>query len=78
MKLAVLVIAIIIILGVFGISLRSAFNNRGVLNDNFLFVWEKIKWVWENFLKKPLIFTWDIIYKIIWQPVSVLYNKFAN
>lgn len=52
LKLIIFAVALIIILSLLGISLKSVFKNE-TLKENFDFVWKILKSLWDNFLKTP-------------------------
>lgn len=57
-KLIILIIIAIVIISLFGISLRDL-KEEGTITDNFTFTKQVIVDTWNNYLKKPFIWVWD-------------------
>ena len=56
----------IIVLGFFGISLKSVFMKESV-QSNITFVWQAIGYVWDNYLAVPATYLWGIFYNLLWR-----------
>lgn len=65
-KLIILLIIAIIVLGYFGISLKAIFGQETV-RGNLDFVWQTASYVWENYLKSPVIWVWNVFYNLLWR-----------
>jgi len=68
-QIIVIVAIFIITISLLGISLSSIFNN-GLIRDNFSFVWRWSDYVWENYLKIPAKFIWNLFVDFIWEPFN--------
>jgi len=64
-KLIILIVVAIIVLGYFGINIRSVFES-GPVSDNLSYLWDGVKHVWSNYLQKPTNFIWGVFYNYIW------------
>ncbi|MEK7575726.1 MAG: hypothetical protein AAB491_01400 [Patescibacteria group bacterium] len=62
--LILLAIIIIIILSYLGISIKSVIEGK-TFKDNFDYVWEKVKYAWDNYLGGPIKYLWDIFINIL-------------
>lgn len=62
----VLLIIAIIVLGYFGISLRTIFGG-GTTKDNLVYAWDTVKYVWENYLRVPAYYCWNVFYNLLWR-----------
>ncbi len=62
----IILIIAIIVLGYFGISLRTIFGG-GTTRDNLDYAWQIVKDVWENYLKVPAYYCWNIFYNLLWR-----------
>lgn len=66
-KIILIIIVVILVLSVLKISLQSIFDNQFV-KDNFSFVWKWAKYVWDNFLGKPVMYIYNFFKDYIWAP----------
>ena len=57
----------IIILGYFGISLRSIFSEGTTTSDNLEYAWQTVKYVWVNYLRVPAYYCWNVFYNLMWR-----------
>jgi hypothetical protein len=84
----IILIIAIIVLGYFGISLRSIFGHGTTTSDNLLYAWQIVQYVWNNYLVGPAEYVWSIFYNLLWrsfvenadrirqgQPPSLLQNQ---
>ncbi len=62
----ILLLIAIIVLGYFGISLRSIFGG-GTVRDNLEYAWQMIKYVWNTYLTVPAYYVWNIFYNLLWR-----------
>ena len=65
-RLIILLVIAVIVLGYFGISLKAVFMKEEV-RGNLGFFWQTTNYVWENYLKGPAIWLWDIFYNLLWR-----------
>lgn len=63
----ILIVIALLILGYFGINLRSVVNSP-TTQDNFSYVWNNVVDVWNNYLKVPATYLWGIFVNLIWSP----------
>ncbi len=68
-KLVLFVIALIIILSLFKVRISSLLDNQ-YMQENFGFVWNKLKFVWDNYLEGPAGYIYNLIYTYIFTPLS--------
>ena len=66
-KLLILILIALIVLGYYGFSLRSAVQNP-TTQDNVSYIWNGIMTVWNDYLKAPALFLWNIFVNDIWNP----------
>ena len=62
----ILLIIAIIVLGYFGISLRTIFGG-GTTRDNLVFAWQTVKSTWNQYLSVPAQYLWNIFYNLLWR-----------
>ncbi|PIS13541.1 MAG: hypothetical protein COT67_01220 [Candidatus Tagabacteria bacterium CG09_land_8_20_14_0_10_41_14] len=65
-KLVILIIIGAIVLGYFGINLRSIIES-GPVQDNLGYLWGGVKLLWNDYLKKPFTFAYNIFYEYLWK-----------
>lgn len=65
-KFLILIFIGIIVLGFFGISLKSVFMKESV-RENITFVWQAIRYAWDNYLAVPAAYIWNIFYNLLWR-----------
>jgi hypothetical protein len=65
--LLILILIALIILGVYGISVRQAVQNP-TAQDNVSYVWTGITNFWNDYLKAPATYLWNIFINDIWNP----------
>jgi hypothetical protein len=66
----ILILIALIILGYYGISVRSAVENP-TTQDNVSYIWTGIVNVWNDYLKAPSTFLWNIFVNDIWDPAII-------
>jgi len=67
-KYIILAIIIIAILSYFGFNLKS-FVENDIVQNNFGYAWNAIKYAWNNFLARPADYLWnDIFVNLLWNP----------
>ncbi len=61
--IAILLIAVIALMGYFGISLERDVAGNPTIQSNFSYVWNEIKFVWNNYLKEATgkLWRWAVI-----------------
>lgn len=62
----IILIIAIIVLGYFGISIRSIFGG-GTSRDNLDYAWQTVKYVWDTYLTVPAYYCWNIFYNLLWR-----------
>ena len=62
----IILIIAIIVLGYFGISIRSIFGG-GTTRDNLDYAWQTVKYVWNTYLTVPAYYCWNIFYNLLWR-----------
>ncbi len=64
----ILIVVALLILSYFGFNIRDIVNSPAG-RDNFSFTQEIMINVWNNYLKKPVMYLWnDIFLELIWEP----------
>lgn len=66
-KWIIIIIAVILVLSYFGISIRSTAESA-TGQDNFSYVWNGIVNIWNNYIKDPATYLWNIFVDLIWEP----------
>lgn len=61
----VIFVMAVIILSLLGVDFNILFKNR-ILQENFKFVWDFTKLVWNKYLLKPANFIWATAKNYIW------------
>lgn len=64
-KLVILIIIAAVVLGYFGINVRSIIESRGV-KENLGYLWNGTKSIWNAYLAEPAQFVWGVFYNYIW------------
>ncbi len=62
--LILLIIIVVIILSYLGINIKSVIE-RETFKENFDYVWDKVKYVWNNYLERPVEYLWDVFINIL-------------
>ena len=77
-KTIVIIIVALLILSYFGFNLRNLANSP-TTQDNFSYVWNAVSGVWNNYLKAPAIYVYNIFIVYIWDPaINNLQNMKNN
>jgi hypothetical protein len=63
----ILIIALLIILGYFGLNLRNIVNSP-VVQDNLGYAKELTIVGWSNYLKSPATYAYNLYIRLIWDP----------
>ncbi len=66
-KMIIVIVIALLILSYFGFNLRNIANSP-TTQDNFSYVWGLIVHVWNDYLKTPAVFIWNIFINYIWNP----------
>ena len=66
-KLLILILIALIVLGYYGISVRQAVENP-TTQDNISYIWTGAVGIWNDYLKAPAEFLWNIFVNDIWTP----------
>lgn len=65
----ILIIIGLAVIGLLGFSIRDAIANETV-QDNFAFVWDKVTYVWDNYLERPTSAAIDFLKSVLWEASS--------
>lgn len=65
----IIFVLVIIILSLVGIRLTDIFKNE-TLKENFAFVSKGFIYVWDGWLKEPVLTVWRWIRDLVWHPAS--------
>lgn len=76
-KLLILILIALIVLGYYGISVRSAVQNP-TTQDNISYVWNGVVYVWDTYLKGPATYLWNIFVNDIWNPAITNLEAIKN
>jgi hypothetical protein len=66
-RLLILIFIALIVLGYYGVSVRNVVQNP-TAQDNLSYVWTGATSVWDNYLKVPATYLWNIFVNVIWVP----------
>ncbi|MEK7641547.1 MAG: hypothetical protein AAB365_00970 [Patescibacteria group bacterium] len=67
-RTVVIIVIALLVLSYFGFSIRDIVNSPAG-RDNFSYAQEVMINVWDNYLKKPVLYLWnDIFLELIWEP----------
>jgi len=61
----IIIIVALLALSYFGFSLRDLGEDE-TTQDNFSYVTEWLRFVWENYLREPAVWIWENIVSFIW------------
>ena len=64
----IIIVVALLILSYFGYNLRTIANSP-TAHDNFSYVGEVLSNLWNNYLKTPTLFVWNIFVNYIWSPI---------
>jgi hypothetical protein len=76
-KLLILILIALIVLGYYGVSVRSAVENP-TTQDNIGYVTTGAEGVWNNYLKVPATYLWGIFVNDIWDPAITNLEAIKN
>lgn len=66
LRFIILIIIVIAVLSYFGFNLKDFFESD-IVRNNFGYVWNFVKYVWENYLARPAKYLWnDVFINLIW------------
>lgn len=71
LKLVLIVAAVILMLGYFNIDLKSTVESP-TNQENVSYIKAKSTYIWEAYLKKPVLFLWNNIF------INLLWNAFTS
>ena len=66
-QIMIIMLFLVIILSLLGVSLTALFGNP-ILQENFSFIKNGIKWIWNNYLSVPFWYIYEIFVELIWKP----------
>lgn len=66
-RLLILIFIALIVLGYYGVSVRNVVQNP-TSQDNISYVWTGAVSLWNNYLKVPATYLWNIFVNVIWVP----------
>jgi hypothetical protein len=68
LRTVIFIIIVLLVLSYFGLNIRAIVNSP-TGQENFTYAQEIMINVWQNYLKKPVLYLWnDIFLKLIWNP----------
>lgn len=66
-KTIIIIIIAIAVISYLGFDLKKVFESDQS-KDNFSYVWNAVKYVWNNFLAGPVVWIWqNIVIDIVWE-----------
>lgn len=65
MGFLIILIVALIVLGYFGISIKSVIQKQPV-QDNLSYAWQTVRYVWTIYLSGPANYIWGIFYNYLW------------
>jgi len=66
LRLIIFIIIVIAVLSYFNFNIRNFFESD-VVRNNFGYIWNFVKYVWNNFLARPAKYLWnDVFIDLIW------------
>lgn len=63
-KTIIVIVIALVILGYFGFNVRDIINSPTV-QANLSAAWELVSNVWNNYLAAPVMYVWDILWRLI-------------
>ena len=66
-KIILIIVVAILVLSYFGYNIRSIATSP-TSQDNFSYIGEVLSNVWNNYLKTPAMFVWNIFVEFVWNP----------
>jgi len=76
-KLIIVIVIALLILSYFGFDLEQLAKNP-TTQKNFNYVERIVLSIWQNVLKKPVMYVWNIFVDLIWQPALNNLTKIKN
>lgn len=76
-KLIIIIVIALLVLSYFGFDLEKAVKDPKT-QKNFNFVERTVLAIWQNVLKKPVMYVWHIFVDLIWQPAINNLFKLKN
>ena len=76
-KMIILIVIALLILSYFGYNLRAIVNAPNT-QDNFSYVGGAVVDVWNNYLKAPATYAWDLFMDLIWKPAIANLTNMKN
>ncbi|MBI4114915.1 MAG: hypothetical protein HY445_03675 [Candidatus Niyogibacteria bacterium] len=73
-QIIIILLLFVVILSLLGVSLTSIMNNQ-TLRDNFQFIWKWALVIWNNVLKTPVEYVWNIFLTFIFEPLKEQIEK---
>ena len=64
-QIVIILILLLIILSLLGVSLSSLASNP-ILAENFGFVKTWSVWLWNNYVRAPFYYVWNMFKELIW------------
>lgn len=76
-RTVILIVIALLILSYFGFSIRDIVNSPAG-RDNFSYAQEVMIKVWNGYLKKPVMYLWNVFVEYIWEPAIENLAKMKN
>lgn len=73
----ILVVIALLILSYFGFNLREIATSP-TSKANFTYVKEVVSNIWNNYLRKPAEYVFDLFLKLVWQPAMHQLNRYGD
>lgn len=70
----IIIVLLLVVISLLGVSLLDIVNDKTV-KENFGFVWNFSKWMWDNYLHNPVRIAWQLWVEILWEPFVESMNK---
>ena len=73
-QIIIILLLFVVILSLLGISLTSLIHNQ-TLRENFQLVWNWVLVIWNNVLKVPAEYVWNIFLTFVFDPLKEQIEK---
>ena len=76
-RFLILVFIALVVLGYYGISVRQVVQ-KPTTQDNINYVWTGAVSVWDDYLRVPASYLWNIFVNLIWVPAIINLESIKN